>query len=197
MAVAGLAMEGSPPAGEGVASVASDEALAACGDADSFVLLYRRYLTPVYRYLYARLGSHEEAEDVAAFAWERALGSIGGYRPSAPFRAWLFTLARRTLVDHYRRRRGGSMSPIPIDEMGDVLVDPETGPEERAVALDESRRALHALARLGEEQQEVLTLRFMGGLPYAEVAQILGKSEPATKMMAYRALAELRRMLEE
>jgi RNA polymerase sigma-70 factor (ECF subfamily) len=173
----------------------SDEALAVRCDADALVLLYRRYLTPVYRYLYARTGNTEEAEDITALTWERVLESLPHYRPTAPFRAWLFTLARRALADHYRRRPGSRAPYVSLESVADTLADEGAGPEEQAIALDDSAHALNALAQLGEEQQEVLTLRFMGGLSYAEIAQIVGKSEPAAKMMAYRALAELRRLM--
>src|SRR5687768_3905481 len=96
MAVSGLAREGLPIAHDGAAGddAAGDESLAARGDTASFVLLYRRHFAPVYRYLYARLGSHEDAEDVAGEAWERALTSLPSYTPTGPFRAWLFTIAR-------------------------------------------------------------------------------------------------------
>src|SRR5438034_5726109 len=84
---------------------ASDEALAARGDADSFIQLYRKHLRPVYGYLYARLGSREEAEDMTALVFERALASIGSYRPTGSFAGWLFTIAHRALADYYRQRR--------------------------------------------------------------------------------------------
>jgi RNA polymerase sigma-70 factor (ECF subfamily) len=160
-------------------------------------LLYRRHFTPVYRYLYARLGSYEEAEDVAAEAWERVLTSLPGYRPTGPFRAWLFTIARRALADHYRhhRRHASQNDPVPLDDLGQAFLDPDAGPEERVIAHDEARRALLALSCLGDAQQEIITLRFMAGLPYAEIASIVGKSEASVKMMAYRALDELKRSL--
>src|SRR5688572_11369453 len=199
MAVSELAREGLPIAPEGIVGEgdAGDEALAARGDTTGFVLLYRRHFTPVYRYLYVRLGSDEEAEDVAAEAWERVLTSLPGYKPTGPFRAWLFTIARRALADHYRRhrRRASHSDPLPLDDLSDALHDSEAGPEEQAIAHDEAQRVLLAVSRLGDTQQEVITLRFMAGLPYAEIAAVVGKSEAAVKMMAYRALDELKRLL--
>ena len=111
-----------------------DEALAVRGDADSFVLLYRRYLTPVYRYLYARIGNSAEAEDVTSVAWERVVESLPGYRPTGSFRAWLFTVASRALADHYRHRKA---APAPIDDLCDDLPDNREGPEEAALLADE------------------------------------------------------------
>jgi RNA polymerase sigma-70 factor (ECF subfamily) len=198
MAVSGLAREGLPVAHDSAADEgdSSDESLAARGDTGCLVVLYRRHFRPVYRYLYVRLGRHEEAEDAAAETWERVLTSLPGYRPTAPFRAWLFTIARRALADHYRRHKGAPQpGAIPLDIVEEVVLDQDAGPEERVIAADEARRALQAVAGLGEEQQEVIALRFMSGLTYGEIAQVLGKKEPAVKMMAYRALADLRRLL--
>jgi RNA polymerase sigma-70 factor (ECF subfamily) len=168
----------------------SDEALAARGDTDSFIVLYRKHLRPVYGYLYARLGDREEAEDLTALVFERALSGIKGYRATGSFAGWLFTIAHRTLADHYRRRRPRQ---IPVETQAGILLDPATGPEDQAVASDQLRRVLTIIAQLGQEQQDAISLRFMAGLPYAEIAQVMGKREAAVKMIAYRALEEIRR----
>jgi RNA polymerase sigma-70 factor (ECF subfamily) len=180
-----------PPATED-SGEQSDETLAARGGVEGFIQLYRRYLTPVYRYLYARVGGNrQEAEDVTSLVFERAWASIGSYRPVGSFRGWLFTIARRTLADYYR---GGSKGhPVQIDGLDGSVRDPATGPEESAMLADQVRGVLRALASLGEEQREIVTLRFMAGLKYGEIAALMGKREAAVKMVAYRALEEIRR----
>lgn len=168
----------------------SDEALAARGDADSFIRLYRTYLTPVYRYLYTRLGSRQEAEDAASLVFERAWSSLKVYRPVGSFRGWLFTIARRVLADHYR---GGNPQSVQVDTLAGSLLDPAASPEEQALLSEQMRDVLGAIAKLGEEAREVITLRFMAGLRYSEIAAVMNKREPAVKMTAYRALEEIRR----
>src|SRR5437762_4442240 len=81
----------------------SDEALAVRGDAESFIRLYHRHLPAVYRYLLARLGQQQDAEDVTALVFERAWTGLKRYRPCGSFRGWLFTIAGRALADHYRQ----------------------------------------------------------------------------------------------
>ena len=167
----------------------SDEVLAARGDAESFVKLYRRHLRPVYSYLYARVADVQEAEDLTSLAFERALGAFKNYHPTGSFKGWLFTIAHRTLIDHYRARKPLT---IPVEDFAATLIDPSEGPEEMALASDEVKQVLAIVAGLSQEQQDVIALRFMAELPYAEIVRIVNKREAAVKMTAYRALEEIR-----
>ena len=76
-----------------------------------FAGLYHRHVIPVYRYLHARLGNHQDAEDVTSAAFLRAWRSFGAYEPTEPFAPWLFTIVKRTLADHLRRRRATESAP--------------------------------------------------------------------------------------
>lgn len=169
---------------------ASDEALAARGDAESFMVLYRRHLPAVYRYAYARTGNRQDAENVTAVAFEQAWASLGRYRPVGSFRGWLFTVARRALADH--RRRGGPARDIG-EALPDELFDASAGPEEATLLAEDLRRLLRIMAELSKEQQELIALRVLGGLRFDEIARIVGKREPAVKMSIYRALDAIRR----
>ena len=170
----------------------SDDALAARGDAASFAYLYRRHLRPVYGYLYARLGNTHEAEDLTSLAFERAWAGLKKYKPNVTgsFRGWLLTVAHHALVDRYRRKEAQS---VPIGDVAGDLHDPARGPEEQAVVSEQVRQVLKAIGDLSREQQEVVGLRFLGELAYKEIANIVGKREAAVKMIAYRALEEIRR----
>jgi RNA polymerase sigma-70 factor, ECF subfamily len=174
-------------------TASSDEALAARGGTESFVLLYRAHVRAVYRYLYARLGNAQDAEDVTAQTFERVWSSLPRYKPDAPFRSWLFTIAQRALTDHYRRRKPHGTS---IENAG-LLPDPAPPLEEGAFTADQVQRVLHLVAGLKPEQQQVLALRFGGELRYDEIARVLNKRESAVKMIAYRALEEIQRRLDD
>lgn len=80
-------------------------------DPDAFAALYRRYLTPVYRYLLIRLGNPQEAEDITSRVFTEALEGLINqrYRENGKFAAWLFTIARRRLIDLYRQRPAVSL----------------------------------------------------------------------------------------
>ncbi len=159
---------------------------AARRDPAAFAALYRRYVGPVYRYLYSRLGRVAEAEDLTAQAFSEALQALPQYRERERFAAWLFAIARRRLADHYRRRRPAE----PLDERlpsGAKEADP-LGQVLRTEALE---RLAALVAGLGEAEQEMLRLRFAGGLSYAEMAAVLGKREGAVKMAMHRLLRRL------
>ncbi len=152
---------------------------------DAFGALYRRYLPPLYRYLYRRLGNPHDAEDLTAQVFIEALEGLLAhrYREGGCFIAWLFTIARRRSVDFYRQR--------PVAQLGDL-----PSPEPSLVAAVEKGEDLQRLARLlahlDEDRQELLRMRFSAGLSFAEIGQIEGRSEAAVKMMIYRTLEHLR-----
>ena len=155
----------------------------ASSDTEAFAVLYHRYLTPVYRYLYRRLGNEKEAEDLTAQVFVEALEGLPGCRERGRIASWLFTIARRRLVDLYRQR-------VP-----DKLVDPpDNAPGLQAsVEQDETYTQLEELlSQLNDDQQEILRLRFAAGLEFAEVASVLKRSPGAVKMKLYRTLDWLR-----
>jgi RNA polymerase sigma-70 factor (ECF subfamily) len=77
--------------------------------------LYRRYLTPVYRYFYARTGDVQQAEDLTAQTFVAALEGLSRYRERGTFAGWLFTIAARRLADQLRRRPA-----VPLDAAADL-----------------------------------------------------------------------------
>ncbi len=171
-------------------AIENDEALAVRGDADSFTRLYRVHVRVVYRYLLARLGNGQDAEDVTAQVFERAWTSLSRYAPSGSFKSWLFTIAQRALIDHYRHHPPRALS---VDSLVEVLLDPAAGPEDGALASEQVRQVFQIITSLNDEQQEVIRLRFLAELRYDEIAQLTGKRLSAVKMSAYRALEEIRK----
>lgn len=156
---------------------------------DAFGVLYRRYLTPLYCYIYRRLGNSHDAEDLTAQVFTEALEGMVArrYHESGCFVAWLFTIARRRTVDFYRQR--------PVEQLDDP-----PSPEPSLVAAVEKgedlKRLAHLLAQLDEDRQELLRMRFSAGLSFAEIGQIERRSEAAVKMMIYRTLEHLREQWE-
>ncbi|WP_164689311.1 RNA polymerase sigma factor [Herpetosiphon llansteffanensis] len=168
-----------------------DVALAVAGDHEAFVRLYQRYITPVYRFLVARLQQHHDAEEVAALAFERTWQSLAQFKPNGSFVGWLFTIVRRCLADFYRRGQRSQQQT----HLSDQLASQQLSPELAMLALEQQSLLQQAVAQLTPEQQELLQLRFFAQLPYATIAQIVGKREAAVKMAAYRALEQLKRRL--
>lgn len=165
---------------------------AAQRDPASFTGLYRQYVRPVYRYLYSRTGNHGDAEDLTAQVFLEALEGLGRYRLDGPFAAWLFTIARRRMIDHRRRQR-------PVVALDERIPASETpvDPLGRAIRNEESRLLRDLLAGMGEADQELLRLRFAGGLSFGDMARILRRSEAAVKMKLYRLLRRLESQMED
>jgi RNA polymerase sigma-70 factor, ECF subfamily len=168
---------------------ATDELLASRGDGVSFTELYERYWPRVYRYFAARVHDRHEAEDLTSEAFRQMWVGRRGYGRLGSYRAWLFSIVRRTVVDHYRRRRPAVQLRSALAQ--DVLDEAPT-PEEQIVQDERELYARQLLSELGEEQQEVLRLRFAAELTYADIAEVIGKREDAVKKIAYRALQLLR-----
>lgn len=158
------------------------------GDADAFAELYRRYLPPVYRFIFRRVsGNAVVAEDLTSQVFLEALNNLTAYRERGRFVAWLFTITRRRLVDYYRKLEATSLEDVPEALLGtsDELEENEN-----------RNRLKQVLSRLDEEKRELLQLRFSADLSFADMAAILGKNEAAVKMSLYRALDDLREQWE-
>jgi RNA polymerase sigma-70 factor, ECF subfamily len=171
------------------------------GDAEAFGVLYDHYVELVYRYVFYRVGSHPLAEDLTSDTFLRALRRIGDFRwQGKDFGAWLVTIARNLVADHFKSSR------FRLEICTAELLEPDrtrSGPRnpaadgpERAVLDSMTNLALlAAIRRLGSEQQECVTLRFLHGLSVAETALVMGKKPGAIKALQYRAVRSLARML--
>jgi len=167
-------------------------ARAQSGDREAFGELYRRYLPPVLRFVSFRVASKDDAEDLAALVFFRAWKGLSGYREKeAGFRAWVYRIARNSVIDHYRTAKWHAS----LDEPSVAAISAATQDEAESLVTAEQVRA--GLSRLPEEQQTVLVLRFVEGLSHAEVAEAVGKSEGACRMVQLRALQALARAMGE
>lgn len=159
---------------------------AALADRSAFAALYRRYVDPIYRYTYHRLGAREQAEDATSQIFLKALTALPTHRTDRSFRSWLFTIAHNVVTDCYRARKPQdplALVPEPIDSRG--------SPEDEAIARVEQDELHRMLEQLSVDQRRILELR-LAGLNSAEIAQVLGKSQGAVKVAQSRAIARLR-----
>jgi len=159
---------------------------------DAVAAIYRRALPQVYGYLLPRCGSTVVAEDLTAETFMAAVTAVRQGRVQAPELtvAWLVGVARHKLADHWRRsareQRGLAEVAVLTEEAGDPWDE----------HLD-VQAAHAALARLPGPQRAALTLRYLDGLPVAEVSECLGRSLHATETLLVRARAALRRVYRE
>ena len=153
-------------------------------DREHFGVLYDRYAVRVYRFCYRRLGSRDEAEDATSAVFMRTLERLSSFRDGS-FPAWLFSIARTTVADRHRAR---FIDPLPASH--DSL-DPDPSPLELAIASDQARSLRSLMDALPRDQFEVIELR-LAGLTGAEIAEAMGRSVPAVKMLQLRAMKRLR-----
>ncbi len=155
------------------------------GDADSMSALFDLYVDRVYAYARHVLGSREDAEEVTSEAFLKAFRRAAEYRGDAPFRGWLFAIARNACRDRLRQPR---LITMPISEFDGLQPD------------ESDRAALHADVRsvvkqLPEDYQDVLILCDVEEWDASEAGEFLGKSLAATKSLLYRARGALREQL--
>ena len=154
---------------------------------------YEAHGRAIYSYLRFHLASADEAEDLTAEVFLRAVRAEDRFdstRSSA--RTWLFRIARNALLDHLRRER--RRIQVPLGSMRDLRSDAPS-PEERVLWEEEVGRLVSAVAGLGARDREIIGLRYGSGLETREVAEILGIAEPAARTRLWRALGRLREVL--
>lgn len=151
---------------------------------------YEAHGRAVYSYLRFHLASADEAEDLTADVFLRAVRAEDRFEAArASARTWLLRIARNVLLDHMRRERRHRQ--VPLGALRDLHSDAPS-PEERLLWEEEVGRLLAAVARLGPRDREIIGLRYGSGLDTREVAEILGLAEPAARTRLWRALARLR-----
>jgi RNA polymerase sigma-70 factor (ECF subfamily) len=156
-------------------------------DHEAFAQLYDRFVDKIYKYIYYKIGSKTEAEDLTGQVFLKAWEAIGHYQyTERPFAAWLYRIAHNLIVDHFRTKRDATS----LDDITS-LEHPGTDLDEivdHHLTAESLRRALKRLTR---DQQQVIILRFLEGYNTAEVAEMMGKQPGAIRTLQHRALAGL------
>lgn len=161
-------------------------------DQGAFAELYDRHVVRVYRHIYYLVGDAREAEDLTAQTFLKAWEAIGRYKErGAPIVAWLLRIAHNLTVSYLRSKRDHS-------ELDDAYVDQKRGgnPEEVLEQSSDERSVREAVMQLRDEQRQVIMLRFVEEMGYQEVAQMIGKSVPAVRVIQHRALGNLRKIMQ-
>jgi RNA polymerase sigma-70 factor (ECF subfamily) len=165
------------------------------GDPDATAALLADLRPGVVRYCRAKLGriggAYTTADDVSQEVCLALLRALPRYRDlGRPFSAFVYAIAAHKVADA-QRAAGRSPGPAPVEHL-DERPDAAPGPEQQAVSTDLARRLSGLLARLPEQQREIVVLRVAAGLSAEEVGAIVGMSAPAVRVAQSRALARLR-----
>jgi RNA polymerase sigma-70 factor (ECF subfamily) len=182
-----------PSAEDAAARIHALVDLARTGDTEAFGQLYDHYVTSVYRLAFYRLGSKQLAEDITAETFIRALRSISTFTwQGKDFGAWLSTIARNLIIDHYKSSR--QRLELVVDAVPE-RTDAGPGPEGEVLANLSSATLMRAVQALPPEQRDCILMRFMEGLSIAETARVLERSEGAVKQLQLRAVRNLAKSL--
>lgn len=161
------------------------------GDADAFGEVYNQLLTPIYRYIYFKVGP-QIVEDLTEEVFFKAWQNIKKYKKKQelPFSAWLFRIAHNQVVDYYRSHQ--VIEEIP-EEFGETRKSMQT-----TTLVEEhfNNKVLYkGLKQLSQTVEQAIILRFINDLNYPEIAKIMNKTEGAIRVLVHRGLSQLKQIL--
>ncbi|MHB8777891.1 MAG: sigma-70 family RNA polymerase sigma factor [Anaerolineales bacterium] len=163
------------------------------GDSEAFAQLYDAYVDRVHRYIYFRVSDEATTDDLTSQVFLKAWENLDRYKTgSSPFIAWLYTIARNLVIDYYRTQK----ETVPLEDV--VVHAPEDQLPDRQAELRFELQALRdGLRSLTEDQQQILILKFIDGLPNENIAKMMNKREGAIRALQMRALQSLARHMEK
>jgi RNA polymerase sigma-70 factor, ECF subfamily len=160
---------------------------AKAGDPEAFAKLYDAYVERVSRYIYFRVAEDCDMEDLVAQVFLKAWENLDRYkRGSSPYIAWLYTIARHLVIDHYRTKK----NILPLEEAIALPSDLDMPDQEAQLHFDlEAMR--DALQLLSKDQQQALILKYIAGLPNDSIAKVMNKQEGTVRGLQMRGLQTL------
>ena len=165
------------------------------GDRSAFERLYDAFFPGLYGYMRSKMPTTVDTEDLVSEVVLTVVRKLEDFRWQYPgsFRAWLFQIARRKLTDFYRR------NSVPADELDEreTLSDSSPTPEVQTLHREVSADLLKVIGELSPRKQEVVLLRYFGGLQNKEIAAVLDLDERTISAHLSRALSELQEKLEK
>lgn len=161
------------------------------GDAIAFGRLFDMYIDAIYKHVYYRVGSVQDAQDISQQVFVNAFKAISRFHSTnTPFLGWLMRIAHNLIVDYYRAKKPQSDLDSEL-EIQDEADNPTKLSEKRAIQSELQKQIL----KLPEAQQQVILFRFIEGFDYPLIAKMIGKSEGAVRVLQHRGLTSLRRLL--
>lgn len=164
------------------------------GNSEAFGQLYDAYMERIYRFVYFRVEDQQTAEDITSQVFLKAWSNLDRFQFSrTPYLAWLYTIAHNAVIDHYRTRKVTTA----LDDVQLSQPDHSEQVENEIDLTVEMGSVKMALQALTDDQQKVLTLKFIEGMSNNEIARHLGKREGAIRALQMRGLQALAKQLEE
>lgn len=168
------------------------------GDIGTFTELVDIYLEPTYAFIYRLCGNAEDASDITQETFVKVWKNLSKYDPAQSFKTWLFTIARNTTIDWFRKRKSipfSSMEHEESDNFGGNIVDTEPLAHELFEKAEIGEKVKAALDTLPVDQRAVVTLHYEQEMTFEEISKILDKSVNTVKSQYRRALMKMKQVL--
>ncbi|MDP2934778.1 MAG: RNA polymerase sigma factor [bacterium] len=176
------------------------------GNKNAFSELYEYYITPIFRFVYFRVRNRVDAEDLTQSIFLKTWSNLSKYKQRKnpfsfypvgsrgdSFGAWLYTIARNTVTDFWKKKKDWSIS-----ELAENAIKSKEEPIDDLIEKEENLSELKKVIELlTDEQQEVIILRFIDGLSNKEISRILDKKEDAVRQIQSRAIKILREYIKK
>jgi RNA polymerase sigma-70 factor, ECF subfamily len=162
------------------------------GDTRAATRLVERHAESVGRFVVSA-GEREGVDEVVQDTFVRAFGAIDSFRGDSSYRTWLFTIAKRLVLD---RRRSERRSRID-GSVGDADAVTQFDALDGIVADESMLRVRQAVESLSPKQREVFTLRVEQGMSYKEIADVVGSTEGATRVHYHNAMRAVKEFLDD
>ena len=179
-------------------------ARAVSGDGDAFAELVQPFEAKVYNLACRMCGSREDAYDLAQEAFLKVYRALGRFKGDSSFSTWLYRVVANTCLDQIRRtRRSRAVLSLdaPVDTEGGSLrrepADASFDPEDAALRAEVQREVRAVVLQLAPDHRLAIVLRDFEDFSYEEIADTLGKSEGAIRVIQHRALRQLKKLIEE
>lgn len=166
---------------------------AQAGDTEAFAKLYDIFIQPIYRYIFFKVKKNE-ALDLTEAVFLKVWEHLKSYsKLKGAFSSWVFKIAHNTVIDHYRAQR----EHVDLDSV--VLPDESREGDPKLLTENRLNQALlnKALAKMKKKYQDILILRYVNGLETPEIARIMRRSEGSLRILKFRALQELKKILKD
>ncbi len=160
------------------------------GDREAFGFIFDEFSSKIYKFVYFRVGHKEVSEDILADTFVKAWIKISQVNSPKALSSWLYQVAKNNIIDYYRVKK----ETVALEDVASILEDPYNAIEQVNLNI-EQQKIIELLRSLPHEQALVIQYRFFEDLDNAEIAELMGKSEGAIRVIQHRAISNLKQML--
>ena len=158
------------------------------GDLQQVSLLFERYNRRIYNFLARMTIDRPLAEDLTQNVFLRIIKYRSSYREGAKFQSWIYQIARNVFSDHYQTIKNSYSAFVDVEKIRDHIPDSE----DREIQNEKEILLERSMARLTEEQRELLVLTRFQQMKYEEVAALMDTTVANIKVKVHRAIIRLR-----